>query len=64
MTTSGQQLSLFDQGPEPEPVKPAPLDQARAAKGKTRLNAHTGLANAAEAYHDHIADSAANGSPM
>ena len=59
MTNSGQQLSLFDQGPEPEPVKPAPapLDQARAAKSKTRLNAHTSLANAVEAYHDHIAGS-------
>ena len=62
MTTSGQQLSLFDQVPEPapaEPIKatPAPLDQARAAKNKTRLNAHTGLANAVEAYHDYIAGS-------
>jgi len=62
MTNSGQQLSLFDQVPEPEPAKsvksaPAPLDQARAAKNKTRLNAHTSLANAVDAYHDHIAGS-------
>ncbi|HSD85731.1 MAG TPA: site-specific integrase, partial [Anaerolineae bacterium] len=34
-----------------------PLDQARAAKNKTRLNAHASLANAVEAYHDHIAGS-------
>jgi site-specific recombinase XerD len=70
MTSSGQQLSLFDQTPEPEPSKPTagapaagkpaaatPLDEARTKKNKTRLNAHTSLANAAEAYHDHIAGS-------
>jgi site-specific recombinase XerD len=60
MTNAGQQLSLFDPVPEPEAAKPAtstPLDQARATKNKTRLNAHTGLAHAVEAYHDHIAGS-------
>ena len=60
------------QEPEPQPGAPAPnapsaasrakrmdtpLDQARAAKNKTRLNARTSLANAVEAYHDHIAGS-------
>jgi integrase/recombinase XerD len=64
-----QQLSLFDTPPEPEPpptaqpsspepAAPTPLDQARATKkNTTRLNAHTSLANAVEAYHDHIAGS-------
>ncbi len=34
-----------------------PLDQARTVQNKTRLNARTSLANAVEAYHDHIAGS-------
>ncbi len=41
----------------PAPETTTPLDQARAAKNKTRLNAHTSLAKAVEAYHDHIAGS-------
>ena len=66
MPDSPQQLSLFDapQGPEPEPQPGAPapnaampLDQARAAQNTTRLNVRSPLANAVEAYHDHIAGS-------
>ncbi len=73
MPDSPQQLSLFDRPPEPEPkpqpgprpgtsapAAPAPgtpLDQARAAQNKTRLNARTPLATAVEAYHDDIAGS-------
>ena len=72
MPDSPQQLSLFDvpKKPEPEPQAtapapatsstdaPTPLEQARATKkNTTRLNAHTSLANAVEAYHDHIAGS-------
>ncbi len=55
MSDSPQQLSLFNvpQGPKP----PTPLEQARAAQGKTRLNPRTALAKAAEAYHDHMAGS-------
>lgn len=65
MTSSGQQLSLFDasQEPKPQPAAsgqsaPTPLDQARAVKNKTRLNAHTPLVKAVDAYHDYIAASA------
>ncbi len=61
MPDSSQQLSLFDAPPElapgPQPNAPTPLDQARAAKNKARLNGHTPLAKAVEAYHDHIAGS-------
>ncbi len=70
MPDSPQQLSLFDVPPEPEgappaaphpsapvPVESTPLEQARAKKNTTRLNARTSLANAVEAYHDHIAGS-------
>ncbi len=71
MPDSSQQLSLFDVPQEPEPAPqpdaprtgaPAPsvstpLDRARAAKDQTRLNAHSSLARAVEAYHDHIAGS-------
>jgi integrase/recombinase XerD len=72
MPDSPQQLSLFDAPPEPRPQPkpqpstaasapasdaPTPLDQARVATNKTRLNARTSLANAVEAYHDQIAGS-------
>jgi hypothetical protein len=38
-------------------LRETPFDQARAVKNTTRLNVHTSLANAVEAYHDHIAGS-------
>ena len=59
MTTSGEQLSLFEPIPEPgsNPAAPAPLDQARAQKDTARLNSRTPLANAVAAYHAHIEQS-------
>ncbi len=43
--------------PSADAPRETPFDQARAAKNKTRLNTRTLLANAVEAYHDHIAGS-------